>query len=181
MANTVIVEQMGDSEKYEQFLLDVTISRVFVKSNSKDNFEFTKNSDYFKWVPAGVAKKAFQRKRDHYEKWAHDKHIIPFAFDSAGNIAPGTNEFINKLFAASGQKFDRSWNSEKERKILKNWFLNKLSMILAKQRVIDLNKSLAIPLAERKENYLKYKKYLGNKKKTKVLKQSREEMIHNIN
>ena len=145
---------MGDSEKYEQFLLDVTISRVFVKSNSKDNFEFTKNSDYFKWVPAGVAKKAFQRKRDHYEKWAHDKHIIPFAFDSAGNIAPGTNEFINKLFAASGQKFDRTWNSEKERKILKNWFLNKLSMILAKQRVIDLNKSLAIPLAERKENYL---------------------------
>ena len=64
---------------------------------------------------------------------------------------------------------------------MKNWFLNKLSMILAKQRVIDLNKSLAIPLAERKENYLKYKKYLGNKKKTKVLKQSREEMIYNIN
>ena len=54
-------------------------------------------------------------------------------------------------------------------------------MILAKQRVIDLNKSLAIPLAERKENYLKYKAYLGNKKKTKVLKQSREEMVHNIN
>ncbi len=45
-------------------------------------------------------------------------------------------------------------------------------MILAKQRVIALNKSLAIPLAERKENYLKYKAYLGNKKKTKVLKQS---------
>ena len=90
-------------------------------------------------------------------------------------------EFINKLFAASGQKFDRTWNSEKERKILKNWFLNKLSMILAKQRVIDLNKSLAIPLAERKENYLKYKEYLGNNEKTKVLTQSREEMIHNIN
>ena len=35
---------------------------------------------------------------------AHDKHIIPFAFDSAGNIAPGTLEFINKLFAASGKK-----------------------------------------------------------------------------
>ena len=33
---------------------------------------------------------------------AHDKHIIPFAFDSAGNIAPGTAEFINKLFATSG-------------------------------------------------------------------------------
>ena len=128
-----------------------------------------------------VAKKAFMRKKDHYEKWAHEKHIIPFAFDSAGNIAPGTAEFINKLFAASSQKYDRTWNSKKERKILKNWFLNKLSMILAKQRVIDLNKSLAIPLAERKENYLKYKKYLSNKKKTKVLTQSREEMIHNIN
>ena len=51
-------------------------------------------------------------------------------------------------------------------------------MILAKLRVIDLNKSLAIPLAERKENYLKYKAYLGNKKKTKVLKQNREEMVH---
>merc|ERR1711871_1468105 len=115
------------------------------------------------------------RKKDHYEKWAHDKHIIPFAFDSAGNIAPGTAEFINKLFAASGQKYDRTWNSEKERKFLKNWFLNKLSMILAKQRVIDLNKSLAVPLAERKANYNKYRMYIRNQKQTKVLKQ-REEM-----
>ena len=47
--------------------------------------------------------------------------------------------------------------SENERKILKNWFLNDLSMILAKQRVIDLNKSLAIPLLERKENRRKFK------------------------
>ena len=53
------------------------------------------------------------RKKDHYEKWEHEKHIIPFAFDSAGNIAPGTAEFINKLFAASSQKYDRTWNSEK--------------------------------------------------------------------
>ena len=42
-------------------------------------------------------------------------------------------------------------------KILKNWFLNDLSMILAKQRVTDLNKSLAIPLLERKENRRKFK------------------------
>ena len=41
--------------------------------------------------------------------------------------------------------------TRKRKKILKNWFLNKLSMIQAKQRVIDLNKSLAIPLAERKK------------------------------
>ena len=54
-------------------------------------------------------------------------------------------------------------------------------MILAKQRVIDLNKSLAVPLAERTENYYKYKAYMRNRKKTKVLKQRREEMLHNIN
>ena len=73
-----------------------------------------------------------------------------------------------------------TWNSEKERIILKNWFLNKLSMILAKQRVIDLNKSLAVPLAERKDKINKYRMYIRNKKQTKVLKQ-REEMIHNSN
>ena len=120
------------------------------------------------------------RKIKHYEKWKHNKHIIPFAFDSAGNIAPRTLEFINKLFAASNQKYNRTWNSEKERIILKNWFLNKLSMILAKQRVIDLNKSLAVPLAERKDKINKYRMYIRNKKQTKVLKQ-REEMIHNSN
>ena len=52
-------------------------------------------------------------------------------------------------------------------------------MILAKQRVIDLNKSLAVPLAERKANFDKHKMYMRNKKKTKVLEQ-REEMIHSI-
>ena len=176
----ILVNMKGDSERYEQFLLDITISRVFVKSNSKDNFEFNKNNNLWKWVDAGVAKKAYMRKIKHYEKWKHNKHIIPFAFDSAGNIAPGTLEFINKLFAASNKKYDRTWNSEKERIILKNWFLNKLSMILAKQRVIDLNKSLAVPLAERKDKINKYRMYIRNKKQTKVLKQ-REEMIHNSN
>ena len=54
-------------------------------------------------------------------------------------------------------------------------------MILAKQRVIDLNKSLAVPLAERKANFDKQQRmYMRNKKQTKVLKQ-REEIIHNIN
>ena len=149
-------------------MLDITISRVFVKSNSKDNFEFNKNNNRWKWVDAGVAKKAYMRKIKHYEKWKHNKHIIPFAFDSAGNIAPRTLEFINKLFAASNQKYNRTWNSEKERIILKNWFLNKLSMILAKQIVIDLNKSLAIPLAERIANFDKQRMYIRNKKQTKV-------------
>ena len=176
----ILVNMKGDSERYEQFLLDITISRVFVKSNSKDNFEFNKNNNLWKWVDAGVAKKAYMRKIKHYEKWKHNKHIIPFAFDSAGNIAPRTLEFINKLFAASNQNYNRTWNSEKERIILKNWFLNKLSMILAKQRVIDLNKSLAVPLAERKDKINKYRMYIRNKKQTKVLKQ-REEMIHNSN
>ena len=41
---------------------------------------------------------------------------------------------------------------KKRGKFLKNWFLNDLSMILAKQRVTDLNKSLAIPLLERLNN-----------------------------
>ena len=115
------------------------------------------------------------RKKNHYEKWVHDKHIISFAFDSAGNIVPGTLEFINKLFAASGKNIERTWNSERGRQILKNWFLNKISMTLAKQRVIDLNQFLAVPLAERKENFYKYKAYIRNKKKTKVSKQRREE------
>ena len=85
------------------------------------------------------------------------------SFDSAGNIAPGSLKFINRLFAPSNSKYIRTWNSEKERKILKNWFLNDLSMILAKQRVTDLNKSLAIPLLERINNRRKVR--LQNKHK----------------
>ena len=55
------------------------------------------------------------RKKNHYEKWTHDKHNIPFAFGSAifFNIAAGTLEFINQLFAASGKKYERTWNSER--------------------------------------------------------------------
>ena len=60
------------------------------------------------------------------------------------------------MFAPSNSKYVRTWNSENERKILKNWFLNKLSMILAKQRVTDLNKALAISLLEREENRRKF-------------------------
>ena len=41
-------------------------------------------------------------------------------------------------------------------------------MILAKQRVIDLNKSLTVPLAERRDNYYNYRTYMRNKKQTKV-------------
>ena len=153
----ILLEALGDSGTHEKFLVDVTIYSSHVKSNINCHFEFHKNNKYFRWVNAGVAKKAWIQKKSHYSKWLHDNHIIPFAFDSAGNIAPGTLKFINKLFAPSNSKYTRSWNSENERKILKNWFLNDLSMILAKQRVTDLNKSLAIPLLERKENRRKFK------------------------
>ena len=43
-------------------------------------------------------------------------------------------------------------------------------MILAKQIVRDLNKSLAIPLAERIANFDKQRMYIRDKKQTKVLK-----------
>ena len=49
-----------------------------------------------------------------------------------------------------------AYGIDNERKILKNWFLNKLSMILAKQRVTDLNKALVISLLEREENRRKF-------------------------
>ena len=155
---------LGDSEEQERFLIDVTVYSSHVKSNINSHFEFHKNKKYFRWVTAGVAKKAWTSKQTLYSKWLHDNHIIPFAFDSAGNIAPGTLKFINKLFAPSNSNYYRTWNSENERKILKNWFLNKLSMILAKQRVTDLNKSLAISLMERKENCRKFNIQKKNKK-----------------
>ena len=52
-------------------------------------------------------------------------------------------EFINRLFAASNKNYDRTWHSDKERKILKNWFLNKLSMIAKQRVIIDLNKNIS--------------------------------------
>ena len=160
----ILLRALGDSEEHEDFLIDVTVYSSHVKSNINCHFEFHKNNKYFRWVNAGVAKKAWTSKQTHYSRWLHDNHIIPFAFDSAGNIAPGTLKFINKLFAPSNSNYGRTWNSENERKILKNWFLNKLSMILAKQRVTDLNKALAISLLEREENRRKFKLQKKNKK-----------------
>ena len=96
-----------------------------MSTNIADNFEFDRNKNYVKWMDAGVAKTANKRKEDHYSKWLHENHIIPFAFYSASNIAPDTVKFINRLFAASNKRYQRTWNSEKERNILKNWFLYK--------------------------------------------------------
>ena len=44
-------------------------------------------------------------------------------------------------------------------------------MILAKQRVIDISKNIALPLTEREEMYRAYRRQKSLKKKTKVLKQ----------
>ena len=51
-------------------------------------------------------------------------------------------------------------------------------MILAKQRVIDISKSIALPLTEREEMYRAYRRLKSLKKKTKVLKQ-REGILNN--
>ena len=145
--------------------MDVTINSSHVKSILNGHFEFHRNNKYFRWVDAGVTKKAWTQKQTHCSKYLHDNHIIPFAFDSAGNIAPGTLKFINRLFAPSNSKYGITWNNEKERKFFKkNWFLNKLSLILAKQRVINLNKSLAIPLLGRKNNLRKFRLKKKDKK-----------------
>ena len=66
------------------------------------------------------------RKQGHYSKWLQEDHIIPFVIDSAGNVAPDTVKFINRLFAASNRDYLRTWSSEKERKIKKkgNFFDN---------------------------------------------------------
>lgn len=68
------------------------------------------------------------QKQDPYSKWLNDDYFIPFAFDSAGNIAPETAKFMNRLFAASNNDYQRICNSEKKIFFL-NWFFNKLSMI----------------------------------------------------
>ena len=81
--------------------------------------------------------------------------------------------FINRLFAASGKKYDRTWISAKERKFLKNRVFNKISMILAKQRVIDINKSLAVPLAEREDIYRAYRRQKETQEEHQSLKTKR--------
>ena len=73
------------------------------------------------------------------------------------------------MVASSTSEYQRTWNSEKERKFLKNWFLNRLSMILAKQRVLDLNKSVATPRADRKDWYREYRR----QKKRNIVRRQR--------
>ena len=97
----ILLDAMGESRCYEKYLVDLTINSNHVRSNLNCHFEFHYNNKYFRWVNAGVAKKAQTQKQSHYSLWLHDNHKIPFAFDSAGNIAPGTLKFINRLFAPS--------------------------------------------------------------------------------
>ena len=62
----------------------------------------------------------------------------------------------------------------KKRKKFKILFFNKLSMILAKQRVTDLNKSLAIPLLERKNNRRKFRLQKKEKKANAIRERGRD-------
>jgi hypothetical protein len=68
-------------------------------------------------------------------RWSH----YSLAFDSAEAMAPKSTVFINKLYASvddDGAK--REWNSEPERLCLKKFFIDSLSMTIAKQRVRDI-------------------------------------------
>jgi len=71
----------------------------------------------------------------------HDGHIIPLAFDSPGAIAPKSAALINKLYAS----VDDECNSESERLRLKKFFIDSLSMTVAKQRVQDIRAMCNVP------------------------------------
>ena len=74
------------------------------------------------------------------------------AFDSSGNIAPKSKSFIDKLYATltgeSGSHVQRNWNSEIQRRYLKN-FLDSISLFFAKFRVKDVQNMEKIPLQHR--------------------------------
>ena len=54
----ILLDAMGESRCYEKYLVDLTINSSHVRSNLNCHFEFHYNNKYFRWVNAGVAKKA---------------------------------------------------------------------------------------------------------------------------
>ena len=86
-----------------------------------------------------MARRGYNAKIKKYSKWDHDEHIIPLAIYSAGAIALKSAAFINKLYTSvDDDDVKREWNSESERLRLKKFFIDSLSMAIAKQRVRDI-------------------------------------------
>ena len=99
--------------------------------------------------------KGYDAKIKTYSEWDHDDHIVPLAFDSAGAIAPKSAAFINKLYASvDDDDVKREWNSEAERIRLKKFFINSLSMTIAKQRVCDIRALRNAPYALQEQFYV---------------------------
>ena len=72
-----------------------------------------------------------------FSKIAQNYTLLVFLIDI--HIAPQSAVFIKKLYTSvDDDDVKREWNSESERIRLKNFFIDSLSMTIAKQRVRDI-------------------------------------------
>jgi hypothetical protein len=76
------------------------------------------------------------------------------------HIAPQSAVFIKKLYTSvDDDDVKREWNSESERIRLKNFFIDSLSMTIAKQRVRDIRALRNAPQASHTYNNTKMPNY----------------------
>ena len=129
---------LGDCNDW---LIDVTTSGT----HSASNLKYTVLNDGHS---SGLADHA-----EHLKNLKHDRYItngkaIGFAMDSMGGISKGTAKFINYIYAARRNNRPRRWDSEKMRCVLKKNFLDTLSCIQIKHRVLHYTK-MGLPNAIR--------------------------------
>ena len=136
----------------QTFLLDTTVSSIHVKANFEKNACFKsigyKEVDIYQ---GSVADKAELAKNVLYSNYARVesglkddkkvetmKHIVPFALDSRGGIGMDALDFIRIVYGKQVPGGPvREWKSDKMRTNWRNQFMDKLSCLMARHRVLD--------------------------------------------
>ena len=134
----VTVTFEGDNARYA---VDQTVASIHAKTNIK--YTIDENNKYQSKLPAhGEHLKDLK-----HNKYFHEGKAIGYALDSMGGISNAATSLTNHLYAKSSELKPRRWDSDNMRCALKKQYLDTLSCILAKHRVLDYT-YMGLPVRE---------------------------------
>ena len=124
-----------------QFAVDVTAGGINSVTNIKHTID--ENNKYQSKLPAHGE----HLKDLLHNKYFHEGKAIGYALDSMGGISNAATSLTNHLYAKSSELKPRRWDSDNMRCALKKQYLDTLSCILAKHRVLDYT-YMGLPVRE---------------------------------
>ena len=128
-------------------LIDLTVSGIHTETNKK--YTMDPANKYSSCLPAqGEHKKILK-----HAKYMHDGKAIGYAMDSMGGISEGATNITNHLYAKGTAQLPRRWLSDNMRCALKKEYLDTLSSILTRHRVLDYTR-MGLPNARLNQRQL---------------------------